>query len=53
METRERIISAYNHLKDVGIISSQQNVADRMGIRKEWGLEKKVYLKRLVVIKVT
>lgn len=35
METRERIISAYNHLKDVGIISSQQNVADRMGIRKE------------------
>ena len=47
METRERIISAYNHLKDVGIISSQQNVADRMGIRKE------VYLKRLVVIKVT
>lgn len=35
METRERIISAYNQLKDVGIISSQQNVADRMGIRKK------------------
>lgn len=44
METRERIISAYNHLKDVGIISLLQI---------EWGLEKKVYLKRLVVIKVT
>lgn len=35
METRERIISAYNYLKNVGIISSQQNVADKMGVRKE------------------
>lgn len=43
METRERIISAYNHLKDVG---------NKM-LQIEWGLEKKVYLKRLVVIKVT
>lgn len=34
METRERIISAYNYLKNVGIISSQQNVADRMEISK-------------------
>lgn len=35
METKERIISAYNYLKNVGIISSQQNVADKMGVRKE------------------
>lgn len=35
METRERIIPACNYLKNVGIISSRQNVADKMGVRKE------------------
>lgn len=35
METKERIISAYDYLKNAGIISSQQNVADKTGVRKE------------------
>lgn len=35
MEVKERIMSAYNYLKNVGIVSSQQNVADKMNVRKE------------------
>lgn len=35
MEAKERIMSAYNYLKNVGIVSSQQNVADKMNVRKE------------------
>ena len=32
METGERIVSAYNRLKDAGIISSRQNVAEKRQI---------------------
>lgn len=35
MEIKERINAAYDYLRGIGIVTSQQNVADKMNVRKE------------------